>query len=80
MVGRSLLQAENPGPNPGGATRIEQWDRRRSSGPGPGSETQDLAPELMTLPAHIARIAPVFQHRVRAILNRMDWPHEYPAP
>jgi hypothetical protein len=50
------------------------FQRHRSRTKNPG-----LAPELMTLPVHIARNAPTFQRRVRAIRNYMDWPHEHPS-
>src|SRR5437899_12855219 len=71
-VGRSLLQAENPGPNPGGATRIETvgptpFARCRSPITNPG-----LDPRQMTVLANIEQFALLFQ-RSGCVHQHTDW-------
>ena len=51
--------------------------RHRSSGTGPGSETQDLAPEQMTAPHNIGDSAVIFHS---GPIPNMDWPHEHSSP
>ncbi len=80
MVGRSLLQAENPGPNPGGATRIETVGPARRQPSRPRIRTPGSSPEAMTTLVYIADFRLFFQSPASGRSTAMDRAHEYPLP
>jgi hypothetical protein len=64
------------GSNPTMSASKNQWGRRCLSSADPGSQTQDLAPEIMTA-SDIIRFQAGFLQGPSAT---MDWPHEQPSP